>query len=224
MLDGLIEVPILGTIVPEMGTITFRNRILGGTNLGDALFSRTQQRVLALLFGQPGRSFYAKELIRLAAAGSGSVQRELVRLEQSGLVTARIVGNQKHYQANPKSPIFRELCSITAKTFGVAEPLRNALSVVASRIQAAFIYGSVAKRQDTALSDIDLMVVADKLPYGDLVAALEVAASALERQINPTILSTRDFSQRVKERKSFVSRVLAQPKIWLIGNENDLSV
>lgn len=95
---------------------------------------------------------------------------------------------------------------------------------MASRIQAAFIYGSVAKRQDTASSDIDLMVVADKLPYGDLVAALEAATSALGRQINPTILSTRDFSQRVKERKSFVSRVLAQPKIWLIGNESDLSV
>jgi predicted nucleotidyltransferase len=134
------------------------------------------------------------------------------------------VGNQKHFQANPKSPIFRELCSITAKTFGVAEPLRDALSSVAARIRAAFIYGSVAKRQDTASSDIDLMVVADKLPYGDLVAALEAATSALERQINPTILSTREFLQRVKERKSFVSRVLAQPKIWLIGSENDLSV
>lgn len=120
MLDGLNIVPILGTIVPEMGTTTIRNSIPRGNNLGDALFSRTQQRVLALLFGQPGRSFYAKELIRLAAAGSGSVQRELVRLQQSGLVTVRILGNQKHYQANPKSPIFRELCSITAKTIGVA--------------------------------------------------------------------------------------------------------
>lgn len=207
-----------------MGTTTKKIIAPRDTNLGDALFSGTQQRVLALLFGQPGRSFYAKELIRLAAAGSGSVQRELRRLEQSGLVTVRTIGNQKHYQANPKSPIFKELCSVTSKTFGVAEPLRGALLTLASRIQVAFIYGSVAKRQDTASSNIDLMVVADKLAYGELVSALEVATSALGRQINPTILSTRDFSQRVKDRKSFVSRVLAQPKIWLIGDENGLSV
>ncbi len=195
-----------------------------GTSLGDALFNTTQQRLLALLFGQPDRSYYANELIRRAAAGSGAVQRELARLVASGLVTMRAVGNQKHFQANPDSPIYDDLRAITAKTFGMVEPLRAGLAAVASRIQVAFIYGSVAKRADTATSDIDLMVIADKLPYGDLASALEETSATLGRQINPTIFSSREFSQRAKDRKSFVRRVLARPRIWLIGDESDLPV
>lgn len=92
-------------------------------SLSAALFSNTQQRVLGLLFGQPQRSFFATELIGLSGGGSGAVQRELKRLDESGLVTVRRVGNQKHYQANPQSPIFAELCGIVHKTLGLAEPL-----------------------------------------------------------------------------------------------------
>lgn len=207
-----------------MGT-NLRGTVLHqGTSLGNALFNTTQQRLLALLFGQPNRSYYAKELIRLAAAGTGAVQRELARLVESGLVTVRAIGNQKHFQANADSPIYDDLRAITAKTFGMVEPLRAGLSAVASRIQAAFIYGSVAKRADTATSDIDLMVIADKLPYGDLASALEETSAALGRQVNPTIFSRREFSRRARDRKSFVRRVLAQPRIWLIGDENGLPV
>ena len=91
-------------------------------SLADALFSGTQQRVLGLLFGQPERSFYATELINLAGVGSGAVQRDLASLSQSGLVTVKPVGNQKHYQANPASPIYDELCGMVRKTVGLAEP------------------------------------------------------------------------------------------------------
>ncbi len=153
-----------------MGTTMVRKTRRNETSLGDALFNTTQQRILALLFGQPERTYYAKELIRLAAAGTGAVQRELARLVESGLVTMRAVGNQKHYQANRAAPIYEELRSLISKTFGMAEPFRAALASVAPRIRAAFIYGSVAKRSDTTKSDIDLMVVADKLPYGDRTA------------------------------------------------------
>ena len=207
-----------------MGTTIQRTVGRLGTSPGDALFSTTQQRLLGLLFGQPERSFYAKELIRLVSAGTGAVQRELARLVESGLVTMHAVGNQKHFQANPDSPIYDDLCSITSKTFGMAEPLRAALETIKSRIRAAFIYGSVAKHTDTTASDIDLMIVADKLPYGELVSALEGTSVALARRINPTVFSAREFSRRAKERRSFVGRVLAQPKIWVIGNESDLPV
>ncbi|MGH8863073.1 MAG: transcriptional regulator [Burkholderiales bacterium] len=192
--------------------------------LGDALFAGTRQRVLGLLFGSPGRSYYAKELIRMAAGGSGAVQRELERLTRSGLVSVRPIGNQKHYQANPESPIFAELCAVARKTFGLADPLREALGTLGPRIHAAFVYGSVAKRQDTATSDIDLMVVADKLSFADLLTALEPATSAIGRQVNPTILSKRELAQRIKDGSSFVTRVLAQPKIWLMGAEDDLRI
>src|SRR5687768_1741031 len=96
-------------------------------SLADALFSSTQQRILGLLFTQPARSYYATELISLAGVGSGAVQRELTRLEQSGLVTVHAEGNRKHFQANPSSPLFAELCSIVQKTVGLAEPMREVL-------------------------------------------------------------------------------------------------
>ena len=195
-----------------------------GASLASALFTGTQQRVLGLLFGQPARSFYATELIGLAGAGSGAVQRELARLARSGLVTVRPVGNQRHYQANPDSPLFMELCGIAQKTVGLAEPLRDALQPFEAKISAAFVYGSVAKRQDTAASDIDLMVVSETLSYGDMFAALEVAASRLGRSVNPSILSRKTLAKRVKDDNAFVKRVLSQPKIWLIGGEDDLRV
>jgi DNA-binding transcriptional ArsR family regulator len=144
-----------------------------GVGLADALFSITQQRVLGFLFGQPDRSFYATELIAAIGAGSGTVQRELARLEASGLITVRRLGTQKHYQANPVSPLFEELVSIARKTVGLAGPLREALDPLAKDIKAAFVYGSVAKQSDTAASDIDLMIVSEKLSYGMIMLLLK---------------------------------------------------
>lgn len=131
--------------------------------MGDALFTKTQQQVLRLLFGQPGRSFYANEIVRYAGLGISTVQRELARLSEVGLLSVTRQGNQKHYQANVASPIFEELRGIVVKTFGVADVLKEALLPMADKIQLAFIYGSVAKGSDTAESDIDLMLIADRL-------------------------------------------------------------
>jgi len=195
-----------------------------GEGLADALFSTTQQRVLGLLFGQPERSFYATELIGRTGGGSGAVQRELVRLESSGLVTVRQLGSQKHYQANPESPVYQELVGIASKTVGLAGPLREALASLAPRIVAAFVYGSVAKRRDTTRSDIDLMVVSDKLTYGDVFGALEAVGSRLGRTVNPTVYSRKELARRVKEDNAFVKRVLQQPKVWVIGSERDLGI
>lgn len=193
-------------------------------SLSDALFGGTQQRVLALLFGQPERSFYANELIALTRSGSGAVQRELARLAQSELVTVRVSGNQKHYQANPRSPIFAELCGITEKTMGLAEPLRSALAPLAPRIRAAFVYGSVAKRQDTASSDVDLMLVSEDLSYPELYLTVEALSERLGRNVNPTIYTPEEFAQRVARGDAFVKRVLAQPRIWLIGSDDALAL
>lgn len=211
----------MGIIMPIMGTKSKTPAAPSG--LADVLFSGTQQRVLGWLFGQPQRSFYANELIGLAGAGSGAVQRELKRLEQSGLVTVHTVGNQKHYQANPASPIFAELCGIVQKTVGLAEPLRAALAPLAKKIKVAFVFGSVAKREDTAKSDIDLMLIGDKLTYADVFEALETAGARLGRTINPTIYTRKEFARRRVEDNAFVTRVLAQPKLWLIGGEDDLA-
>jgi predicted nucleotidyltransferase len=192
-------------------------------SLADALFARVQQRVLGVLFGNPRRSFYANEVIGLARSGTGAVQRELARLEASGLVTVTRVGKQKHYQANARSPVFEELRTLVLKTSGLADVLRRALAPVSEGIRAAFVYGSIAKGEDTAASDIDLVVVSDRLTYADLFAALEEASARLGRKVAPTIYSLDELSRRVSQGNAFVTRVLAQPKLWLIGDEHDLA-
>lgn len=194
------------------------------TSLADALFSGTQQRVLGILFGQPDRSFYGNELIALVRGGSGAVQRELARLAQSELVTVRVSGKQKHYQANPHSPIFAELCAITRKTMGLAEPLRSALAPLASRIRAAFVYGSVAKQQDTASSDVDLMLVSDDLGYPELFTSIEDLSQRLGRKVSPTIYTSKELAKRVARGDAFMKRVLAQPRIWLIGSDDAIGL
>jgi predicted nucleotidyltransferase len=191
--------------------------------LGNALFTKVQQRVLGVLFGSPGRSFYANEIIALAGSGTGAVQRELAKLAEVGLVTVRRQGNQKHFQANAVSPVFDELRGLVLKTFGLADIVRSALLPMATQIRAAFVYGSVAKAQDTATSDIDLMVVSDSVNYGEVFSALEQAASALGRAVNPTVYTSHEFDRRIHDGKAFVTRVMKQPKLWLIGDERDLA-
>ena len=216
------SMPKMGTINPNMGFIE-RVEMNQETGLGDALFSTTQQRVLGYLFGQPERTFFANELIALTGGGSGAVQRELKRLETSGLLKTERRGNQKHYQANENSPIYAELCGIVQKTFGLAGPLKNALTSFAEQIQAAFIFGSVAKNRDTASSDIDLMVISDSLAYADLYTRLTEVEQQLGRQINPTIYTREELLRRINDDNAFVSRVLNQAKIWLIGNEHAIT-
>jgi predicted nucleotidyltransferase len=208
--------------MPNMGTRARRSSARSGVSLADALFSSTQKRVLAFLFGQPERSFYATELIGLVAAGSGAVQRELAKLAHSGLVTVTRVGNQKHYQANPASPIFTELCAVAQKTVGLAEPLREALAPLASRIKAALVFGSVAKRRDTAVSDIDVLVLSDSVDYADVFGALQGVEFRLARRINPTVYTTAEWRRKRKEGNAFVVKVLKQPKVFLIGSEDEL--
>jgi len=191
-------------------------------SLADALFPSTRQRVLAALFGQPGRSFYAAEVIAQARAGSGSVQRELADLTQVGLLTCTKVGHQKHYQANPASPVFNELRSLVIKTVGLADVLRSALGPLAHQIHMAFVFGSVAKGQDSAQSDVDLLLVSDTLGYGDVFAALEPASQTLGRAINPALYTAADFKARQLGDNAFIHRVMQQPKIWLIGQEESL--
>jgi predicted nucleotidyltransferase len=191
-------------------------------SISDVLFSGVQQRALGLLFGQPDRSFYGNEIAKLGATGRGALQRELERMTASGLVTMTQIGRQKHYQANPNSPIFQELRGIVLKTFGLADVLRAALSAQAQSVRCAFIYGSVAKGSDTASSDIDVLIVADGLSYSHLFEILAGAEETLGRKVNPTLYTTDDFLRKRNADNHFVTRVLDQPKIMLIGNENDL--
>ena len=191
------------------------------SSLADALFPNVRQRVLRVLFENVGRSFYANEVIALAQSGTGAVQRELVALASCGLLTITKVGNQRHYQANASSPVFAELRGLVLKTVGLADVLRTALAPLAGQIEAAFVYGSVAKQQDTAQSDIDVLIVSESLGYADVFGALEAASNALSRKINPTLYTPADLTKRIENDNAFVNKVLQQPKIWLIGKEGE---
>ena len=191
------------------------------TSLADALFTTTQQRLLALLFGQPSRSFFATELIGLTGSGSGAVQRELKRLSSSGLVNVSLVGKRKHYQANNQSPVFEELRRLVVKTVAVLQPVRQALEPLADRISLALIYGSVASGTDTASSDIDLLIVADGLTLEDLYSALIPVEADLDRRIHPTLYTAREFADRKAARSGFLTSVLGGDRLVLIEREGE---
>lgn len=192
------------------------------SSIADALFPKVRQRVLAVLFGTPDRSFYANELIALAQSGTGAVQRELADLSKAGLLTVSKQGNQKHYQANASAPVFAELRGLVLKTMGLADVLRAALAPLAEEIEGAFVYGSMARQQDTAQSDVDVLIVSNTLGYGEVFGALEGATVALGRKVNPTLYSVTDWARRLDSDNAFATRVWQQPKIWLIGNEAQL--
>ena len=193
------------------------------TSLADALFTTTQQRLLALLFGQPSRSFFATELIELTGSGSGAVQRELKRLKSSGLVDITLIGRQKHYQANPESPVFEDLRGLVLKTVAVDHPIRQGLEPLADRISLALIYGSAARGSDTASSDIDLLLVSDRLTLEDVYSALIPVESQLNRSIHPTLYTSQEYADRGATGSSFLANVLGGDRLVLIGGVDEPS-
>ncbi len=192
------------------------------TNISDALFSKVRQRVLGLLYGQPDSDFHTNEIIRLTDSGTGVVQRELESLTAAGLVTVKQVGNQKRYQANRATPLFVELHSIVLKTFGLADIMRRVLKPFARQIDIAFIYGSIAKQEDTADSDVDLMLIGKNLTYADVFQLLAKAETQLGRKINPTFYTPGEWSRKINNSSHFVTKILKQSKIFLIGTEDEL--
>lgn len=202
---------------PNLGMKTTSAR-----SIADALFPRVRQRVLAILYGNPDRSFFLNEVVALAQSGTGAVQRELASLAEAGLLSVRSQGNQKHYQANASAPVFAELRGLVLKTSGVVDVLRAALAPLAAQIEFAFVYGSVARQEDSAASDVDVMLVSPTLAYAEVFGALEAASEQLARKVNPTVYSPEEWRKRREQRNAFVSKVLRQPKLWLIGSEDAL--
>jgi len=190
-------------------------------SIATALFTDSQSRVFPWLFGQAGRSYHLSELRRLTGLGSASLQRELKRLSEAGLVHSERVGNLRLFSANQKSPVFNELVALTQKTLGVASLLRDALLPLAPRLQAAWLYGSVAKQTDTAQSDIDVMLVGENLLLGSILELLLPLEAQLGRKINPSCYTPADFERRRADPDSFVNRVLAQPTIPLTGDSDE---
>lgn len=185
-------------------------------SLAHAVFTDRQARLFRWLFGQPDRSFYMNELMRLTSLSSASLQHELKRLTLAGLVQDTRMGNLRVFKANPASPLFPELVSLTRKTCGVAGVLKQSLVSLRPKLARALIYGSVARQADTASSDVDIMLVGADLTLAEVLQYLQPAEEALGRKVNPTCYTLQEFAQRRADPGSFVNKVLAQPTINLL--------
>jgi predicted nucleotidyltransferase len=190
-------------------------------SLAQAVFSDRQARLFRWLFGQPGRSFYLNELLRLTELSSASLQQELKRLTETGVVLSTRRGNMRLFQANPGSPLYPELVSLTRKTCGVQGVLAQSLAPLRPKLAHAWVYGSVARQEDTSASDVDVMLVGVDLSLAQVLQHLHTAEETLGRKVNPTCYTLKEFMLRRAEPGSFVNKVLARPTIDLLEGMHD---
>ena len=189
--------------------------------MADVLFGRIRGAVLALLYGHADQSFFTRQIARQADASVGAVQRELENLVKVGLIVRNSLGNQVFYRANREAPIFSEMRALVNKTVGVFGVLRSALQPLSKRIAVAFLYGSIARQEETAQSDIDLMIIGE-IKLEDVLARLSNLETALGRPVNPTVYSIAEFKSKLARGNHFVNAVLEGKKAFLLGDENEL--
>lgn len=189
--------------------------------LSDVLFGEYRKRILGLLLLHPEETYHVRELARLTNTSAGTLHKELSKLSDAGILQSKKVGNQQRYSANVQCPIFEELASIFRKTSGLADVIANALSSMKSHIKFAIVFGSVARGEEQANSDVDVMVIGD-ISFGDVVGLLHESQATLKREINPIVYSVDSFKSRVEKNDSFIQEVLIKPKLFIVGSEHEL--
>lgn len=195
------------------------------TSLADALFPKVRQRVLAVMFAAPQRSFYMGEVIALAQSGTGAVQRELADLAAAGLLNVQKQGKQKHYQANADSPVFHALSELVGKTMGVANVLGAALEPLGRDISAAFVYDGKPGMPRDEHGPVTAVLFSSNLgsaSSGAVASALQGAANTLARQLSFTLYTPESLASAMEQDNSFATRLLQPPKTWFIGGEDQL--
>ncbi|MBA3242583.1 MAG: ArsR family transcriptional regulator [Acidobacteria bacterium] len=187
----------------------------------DALFPKTRRDILAATYGQPDRWWYLSELAGHLSTSPSSLQRELRSLAASGLLRRRQDGRRTYFQAESESPIYAELRGIVTKTMGVASALQDVMRKLGDRVACAFLHGSVARREEHALSDADVVVIGS-IGLSDLSPALRALEKKFGREFNATCYSPAEFRRKAKEGNHFVLSVLAGDKVFLKGDEGEL--
>ncbi len=187
----------------------------------DSIFPRTRQGILAATLIQPGKAWYASELARRMGVPSSSLQRELRDLTEAGILKAHRQGRMTYYQSDADSPLFSDLRGLLLKTAGLVDVLADALSPLIAKVQLAFVHGSIASGRERSDSDIDVIVVGTVTP-ADLALPLRHASKSLGREVNVTVYTPAEFLRKRSEKDHFLTRVLDKPKLFVIGNKNDL--
>ncbi|HMI53377.1 MAG TPA: nucleotidyltransferase domain-containing protein [Candidatus Saccharimonadales bacterium] len=188
--------------------------------LSKIIFGQSRRSILALLYGHADSQFYLREVARRAGTGIGATQRELGHLTDAGLIHRVRHGHQVFYQANRQNPIFAELKSILAKTSGMRDILNEGLVPLSERIKLAFVYGSIARGDETGSSDVDLMVIGE-VSFADVVSALSDSELKLGREINPTVYGPREFREKLAAENHFLSTIAKEKKLFVIGDERE---
>ncbi len=189
--------------------------------LSNVLFGKIRGGVLALLYGSSDKAFYLRQIARHVNASAGAVRRELEKLAAVELIVRTSVGNLVFYQVNQHHPVFPEMRALVNKTVGIFHILRSALESLSSRVNIAFVYGSIARQEERAGSDIDLMIIGD-VELDDVIVPLQETEVALGRTVNPTVYSIDEFKRKLKEGNHFLNAVFDGKKVFLIGNEDEL--
>jgi predicted nucleotidyltransferase/DNA-binding HxlR family transcriptional regulator len=190
------------------------------TNLVDLVSSRVKAELLRLLFGLRQPEVHLRELGRQSGLSPGTVQQELQRLTRVGLVLARKDGNRVYYRANPDHPVHRDLCSLVLKTDGLAGVLQPTLA--GPEVRLAFVFGSIARGDTGAASDVDLMVIGT-VGLRRLATLLSGLADRLGREINPHVMTSEEFAERKKKRDHFVTSLLNSPRLFVKGTDHELA-
>ena len=187
----------------------------------ELLFSAYRRQVLGLLLLRPKDALHVREIARLTGVPAGSLHRELRSLAEAGLLLRESVGNQVRYRANQNCPIYLELAEIFRKTAGLADLLREALAPMSDRIRCAFLFGSIARHAETASSGVDLFVVGD-VSFTEVVMAVSPLHERLGREVNPVVMTLKQFRSARENGERFIKRILSEPRHFLMGSDNDL--
>lgn len=193
-------------------------------SLADALFPKVRQRVLAVLFDAPERSFYVGEVIALAQSGTGAVQRELAGLAAAGLLTVTRQGKQKHYQANRDALVYDHISALVGKTMGVVNVLRSSLGTLTGHISAGFVYGPLPRVSDAQPQAITAVLFGDNVAdvASAVTSAMQVAANTLGCQVSFSLFTPETLADAEAQDSRFVKRLMQGSKTWLMGSEDQL--
>lgn len=188
--------------------------------LAEILSSNIRAEIFRNLFGVEKQSLHLREIERRTGFAVGTVQQEIKKLLRLDIITRIKDGNRSYYKANTNHPLYPEIRNLVLKTNGLADLLKQALSAEL-KIKIAFVFGSFARKEEKAASDIDLMVIGD-IGLRKLTGLLMDVSEKLGREINPYRLTESEFIKRKREKDHFLQEVLASPKIFITGTEDEL--
>ena len=187
--------------------------------LAELLSSRARAEIFRLLFSGSGEELHVREIERRSGLNDSTLRQELRKLLRLDLVQSRRDSNRVYYRAKTENPLYPEIRNLVLKTSGLADALKSTL--VDKRIRVAFVFGSIARGEEKAGSDVDLMVIG-QLGLRDLSRLLSGIEEKIGREVNPHVLRGEEFRKRVRAKEHFVSRVMESPKIFIIGSHHEL--